>query len=77
MKENMRKEIKIGVILFAIFNVLNFIAIEIGTEIIPLHFCLGGLAALAFAEIIIGLLPESIYLKVKNCKNTMGVRSAT
>ena len=54
--------------LFAIFNVVNFITNEIGTEILVLHFCLGGLAGLAFVEIIIGLLPQSIYLKINNCK---------
>lgn len=68
MKKNIRKEIKIGALIFAIFNVVNFIANEIGREILVLHLCLGGLAGLAFAEVIIGLLPEMIYLKVKNYK---------
>lgn len=68
MKENMRKEIKIGILFFAIFNILNLIANVIGKEILALHFFRGGFAALALVEIIIGLLPESIYLKVKNSK---------
>jgi len=68
MNQKMRKEIKIGILLFAIFNVVNLITNEVGTKFAVLHFLLGGLAGLAFAEIIIGLLPESIYLSLKNHK---------
>ena len=64
----MRKEIKNSVILFAVFNVLNFITIVIGKEILVLHFCRGIMAGLAFIQVIIGVLPESIYLKVKSFK---------
>ena len=68
MKENMRKETKIGLLLFAIFNILNFITKEVGTEMPILHFCLGVLTGLAFLYIIIGLLPESNYLKLRRFK---------
>lgn len=70
MRNNMRKETKIGFLIFAIFNIVNFITNEIGREIPILHFCLGGLAGLAFAALIIGLLPESIYLKIKDYKKS-------
>lgn len=68
LMKNMRKEIKNAIMLFALFNTINFITIVIGKEILALHFCCGVFAGLAFTEIIIGLLPESIYLKVKNFK---------
>ena len=68
MKKNMRKEIRIGVLIFAVYNIIYLITKVIDTEIVVLHFCLGGLAGLAFVEIIIGLLPESIYFKIKNFK---------
>jgi hypothetical protein len=68
MKGKMRKETKIGLLILAIFYVLNLITKEIGEEIFVLHFLLGGLVGLAFAEMVIGLLPESIYLKIKNFK---------
>lgn len=71
MKESMRKEIKIGLLIFVIFNTLKFIMSEIGVETPALHFFLGGLAGVAFAEIAIGLLPEPIYLKVKNFKRSI------
>lgn len=70
VKENMRKEIKIGLAFFVLFSILNFISNEIGAEIPILHFGRGILVGLAFAEIIIGLLPESIYLKTKNFKKS-------
>ena len=65
---NMRKEIKNAVMLFALFQVVNFISILTGNEIQVLHFCLGIIAALAFMELIIGLLSDSIYHKVRNFK---------
>jgi len=68
MRENMRKEIKNGVLLFTLFNIINLIIIVIGKEIVVLHFCRGVLAGLAFTQVIIGMLPESIYLKVKSFK---------
>jgi len=65
----MRKELKIGILLFAIFNVINLIVRDFVPEIPVLHFFLGGFAALAFAEIIIGILPEPTYFKLKHFKN--------
>lgn len=71
MKEKMRKETKIGLLLFAIFNVVHLITNEIGPEIVVLHFILGGLVGLALAEIIIGLLPESAYFRLKKFKKNI------
>lgn len=70
MNRKMRKETKIGILLLAIFNVINLITNEIGTEIVALHFLLGGLAGLALAEFIIGLLPETAYTGLKNWKKS-------
>lgn len=68
---NMRKEIKNAVMLFGLFQVVNFISIQTGKEIQALlHFCLGIIAALAFMELIIGLLSDSIYHKVRNFKRS-------
>lgn len=71
MNRNMRKELKIGILIFAIFNVINFIIRDFVPEIPVLHFFLGGFVALAFAEIIIGILPEPTYLKLKHFKNSI------
>jgi len=70
MRENMKKEMRNAVILFTVFNIINFITIVIGKEIAILHFIRGGLAGLAFTQVIIGLLPESTYVKLKNFKNS-------
>lgn len=61
MGADMRKEIKNGVLFFSLFNIINLINIVIGKDIPILHFCCGVLAVLAFLQVIIGLLPESIY----------------
>lgn len=71
MDKSNRKEIKIGIFLFTIFNVINFITDQIGTEIFIFELLLGGIAGVAFAEIIIGSLPETIYVKLKNFKKNI------
>lgn len=71
MDKSNRKEIKIGIFLFTIFNVINFITDQIGTEIYVFELLLGGIAGVAFAEIIIGSLPETIYVKLKNFKKNI------
>ncbi len=71
MKPTMRKELKIGILLFAIFNLANLMINHLFPEIPALHFILGGLAGLAFCEIIIGILPETTYLKLKNLKKNL------
>ncbi|KNZ40343.1 hypothetical protein [Acetobacterium bakii] len=71
MNKDMRKELKIGILLFAIFNLINLFAHDIVPELPVLHFFLGGLAALAFMEIIIGILPEPTYLKLKQFKKNL------
>jgi len=68
MKTDMRKELKIGILLFAVFNLINFFTKNILPEIPALHFILGALVGLALCQIIIGILPESTYLKLKNFK---------
>lgn len=68
MKTTMRKELKIGLLLFAVFNLVNLFVNNRFPEIPALHFILGGLAGLAFCQIIIGILPESAYLKLKKLK---------
>lgn len=64
----MRKKLKIGILLFAIYNLANLIINYLLPEIPVLHFILGGLAGLALCQIIIGSLPETTYLKLKNLK---------
>lgn len=71
MDKSNRNEIKIGIFLFTIFNVINFITDQIGTETFVFELLLGGIAGMAFAEIIIGLLPETIYVKLKNFKKNI------
>jgi len=71
MNRNMRKELKTGILLVVIFNVINLVVRDFVLEMPVLHFFLGGLAALAFAEIIIGILPEPSYVKLKQFKNTI------
>ncbi|MBC3798232.1 hypothetical protein [Acetobacterium tundrae] len=66
MKKNMRKETKIGILLLVLFNIINFIATDISPEIPMLHFLRGGLAGLSLCQIVIGILPETAYLKLKN-----------
>ena len=46
MKPTMRKELKIGLLLFAIFNLANLVINHLLPEIPALHFILGGLAGL-------------------------------
>jgi len=65
----MRKEIKIGGLLYVIFIVVRFFTKEILTEVPVIHFFLGIFVGLAIVEIIIGLLPEATYLKLKTIKN--------
>lgn len=73
MKGNMRKETRIGLLLIAIFNLVNFITNELGTKVPVLHFCLGGLAGLAFMELIMGMLPEAVYYKIKSYKKNFSL----
>lgn len=70
MKQDLRKEVKVGILLFAIFSILNLIINNFFPELPVLHFLLGGLAGLAFSQIIIGILPEPAYLKLKNFKKS-------
>lgn len=67
----MRKEVKVGILLFAIFNILNIIANNLLQEIPMLHFILGGLVGLALSQIIIGILPEPTYKKLKRSKKNL------
>ncbi|MBU4540573.1 MAG: hypothetical protein KJ774_05050 [Firmicutes bacterium] len=71
MKTEMRKELKTGILFFAIFNLINFFAKNIISELPVLHFILGGLVGLALCQIIIGILPETTYLKLKNLKKIL------
>lgn len=71
MKKPMKREVKISILLFAIFNIVNLIVNNFFPEILALHFLLGGLAGLAFAQIIIGILPEPTYLKLKAFKKNV------
>lgn len=71
MDKSNRNEIKIGIFLFTIFNVIHFVTDQIGTETFVFELLLGGIAGMAFAEIIIGLLPETIYVKLKNFKKNI------
>ena len=71
MKPTMRKELKIGLLLFAIFNLANLVINHLLPEIPALHFILGGLAGLAFCQTIIGILPETTYLKLKKLKKNL------
>jgi hypothetical protein len=68
MKKPMKREVKVGILLFAIFNIVNLIANTILPEMPILHFLRGGLVGLALSQIIIGILPEPAYLKLKNLK---------
>lgn len=68
MKENMRKEVKMGLLLFAIFSIIRYITIEIVAEVPVIHFFLGGLVGLSLVYIIIGSLSEATYLKLKAFK---------
>ncbi|MBI4858576.1 MAG: hypothetical protein HY818_17715 [Acetobacterium woodii] len=68
MKKPMKREVKLGILLFAIFNIVNLIANTILPEMPILHFIQGGLVGLALSQIIIGILPEPTYLKLKNFK---------
>lgn len=68
MKKELKKEVKIGILLFAVFNILNLIFNEIVAEMPALHFFLGGLVGLSLAMIIIGILPEMVYIKLKDFK---------
>ncbi len=68
MKKELRKETKVGLICFVVFNILNYIAIETGSELPLLHFCTAGFIGLSISFLIVGLLPENVYTKVKNIK---------
>jgi hypothetical protein len=67
----MRKETKIGLLFFAIFNILNFIHNKMASDIPLLHFTIGILVGLGFLYIFIGILPESVYIKIKSLKNNL------
>lgn len=67
----MRREVKVGILLFAIFNILNIIVNNFFPEIPVFHFILGGLVGLALCQIIIGILPESAYIKLKRFKKNL------
>lgn len=71
MRNELKKEVKIGILLFAVFNVLNLIFNEIFAEMPTLHFLLGGFAGLSLTMIIIGILPEAVYLKLKDFKSNL------
>lgn len=71
MKPTMRKELKIGLLLFALFNLVNLFTNNLFPEIPALHFILGGLAGLAFCQTVIGILPEATYLKLKKFKKNL------
>ena len=63
-----RKEIRTAVLLFALFQVVYFISMQLGEEIRAVHFALGIIAGLAFSALLIGLLSDSVYQRLKNFK---------
>lgn len=67
----MRREFKLGVLIFAIFNFIRFIAEDILKEVPEIHFILGVLAAMSLVYIMIGTLPENTYLKIKSLKRNL------
>jgi len=71
MKTTMRKELKIGLLLFALFNLVNLFVNNLSPEVPALHFILGGLAGLSFCGTIIGILPETTYTKLKKLKKNL------
>ncbi|MFH5836763.1 hypothetical protein ACHAL6_11895 [Proteiniclasticum sp. C24MP] len=68
---NTRKELKNAVMFFALFQVVNFISIQTGREIRALHFLLGIIAGLAFSELMIGLLSDSVYHRIRSFKKNI------
>jgi len=71
MKTTMRTEVKIGIVLFAIFNFANLMLQSLIAEMPLLHFIIGMLVGLSFCLIIIGILPETTYLKLKKLKKNL------
>ena len=69
MNWDVRKEIKTGVLLFTVFNLLNFISDHLGADYSAIHFMLGMIAGLAFAHILVGILPEPVYVGLKKRKS--------
>lgn len=68
----MKKEIRMGLLFFALFSILRFTVNNVLEKDIPaLHFLMGAFIGLALAEFIIGMLPESVYDKLKNCKKNL------
>lgn len=73
MKENVRKETKIGALLFVVFNVVRIIADDKLTDLPLIHFSLGLLSGAAILLIMIGFLPEDKYLRIKSFKRNFGL----
>jgi hypothetical protein len=68
----MKKEIRIGLLFLALYNLLNFtVNYVLEREIPALHFFLGAFIGFALAEIVIGMLPESVYDKLKSHKRNI------
>ena len=60
----MKKELRVGILLQSIYLILNqFLNIP--------NFILGLLLGLGLCLIIIGILPEKAYVKIKQFKNTV------
>ena len=60
----MKKELRVGILLQSIYLILNqFLNIP--------NFILGLLLGLELCLIIIGILPEKAYVKIKQFKNTV------
>lgn len=66
--KNSRKEIQTAVLLFALFQIVHFIFMQLGEEFRAVHFALGIIAGLAFSALLIGLLSDSVYQRLKNFK---------
>jgi hypothetical protein len=69
MKENnMRKELKIGLVLIMIFNLTNGLLRGVIGENMFLEFISGGLCGGGLLGIILGIIPDTAYLKIRRLK---------
>lgn len=64
----MRKETKIGILFFVLSIVLNKITKEFSVEVNILYFIIGACTGLSLVGIIIGMLPQNVYRKLKEWK---------
>lgn len=64
----MRKETKIGILFFVLSTVLNKITKEFLLEVNILYFITGACTCSGLVGIIIGMLPQDVYGKLKEWK---------